>query len=661
LKIFLKYNFIFTGLFCLLNLISVAQPSKIDSLLRLLKKDKPNALKVKHLNELSEFYIKINPDTSLIFALQATMLSKELEIQKEVSRSYANMGSCFIKKGEYEKALGYFDQALMIDEDLGDKTAQANHLGSIGLVYKEQADYVTALEFFYKALKICEQIGDLAGKAQNLNNLGNVYSNLGENKKALNFYTRALNIDASIKNKAGMAKRYGNIGNIYYSELNYDLALLYFNRALRLATQMDDKAGIAADLGNIGNIYYDKQEYEKALEFYLKALDQNQAIGNRNGIAINCGNIGGLYTKKPTIASPEGETEKGYALAAKYLYRAIAIDDSLGSKYGMQYRYEALANLYQLSTEPLPDSAGGKLLNHEQMRLKALYYYKIFENYKDDIFSETKKRDLIRKELSLEFAKKNALSQAEKRSQRITLILVSSVGLIILIFAVFIFFSLQKTRKQKGLIEKSNHEKELLLKEIHHRVKNNLQVISSLLNLQSGNINDDKTLLIFKQAQVRVRSMGLIHQKLYQEGNFSDIDFGEYLEQLTSYISQMYHDGLGEISCNINISQQRFNIDTATPLGLIITELLSNSYKYAFNKGENGKINIAISRVEKQNYLLEYSDSGKGLPEDINVNKSSTLGLELVRLLTEQLHGSIKTFNKNGAVFKIYFKAETGK
>ncbi|MEW6470225.1 MAG: two-component regulator propeller domain-containing protein [Bacteroidota bacterium] len=214
----------------------------------------------------------------------------------------------------------------------------------------------------------------------------------------------------------------------------------------------------------------------------------------------------------------------------------------------------------------------------------------------------------------------------------------------------------EELSEQTRMLGRSNQEKELLLKEIHHRVKNNLQIISSLLNLQSNNISDPTALAVVRQGQVRVRSMALVHQKLYQDGNYGSIDFGEYLGQLSSYVSEMYHEGPGEISCELDIAEKHFNIDTAIPLGLILTELLSNSYKYAFGGGRDGKISVSITR-QGDGYLLFYSDNGPGLPPGVKFENSSTLGLELVSMLTSQLSGTMKTYNRDGAVFEIRFKA----
>lgn len=644
-------------LFCILfSSNSFGQNKTIDSLIVLIKNEKSNVNKVKHLNKLSALYRSSNPDTCLSLALQALILAKEINLKSEIGNCYGNLGICFRLKSEYHKALGYFKQALVFDKELGDKKSEAIHLENIGIVRKELAEYPKAFEYYFKALKINEAIKNKHGIASNYSNIGNVYSNLGENIKALRYYLKALKIDRSLNDKAGITKRYGNIGNIYYSLQKYDIALSYYFRALKIAKEIGDKNGTAADLGNIGNVYYDKENYILALDYYLKALATNETIGDKNGMAINCGNIGSLYTKVPSLPPPNGESEKGYGLAAKYLYKAIAIDDSIGTKYGLKYRYESLSVLYEVSSDPLIDTIGGKLLNNEEMRLRSLYYYKMFIKVRDAIFNEEQKKELIRKELNFEFEKKNAIAKQESRIQRMFLVLISSIAILFLLSVIFIFLSLRKTRKQKNAIEKSNKEKELLLKEIHHRVKNNLQIISSLLKLQSNTITDASTLTVIRQAQVRVRSMGLIHQKLYQAENFSEIDFKDYLEQLTSYVSEMYYDGIGEIVCELNILEKKFNIDTATPLGLIITELLSNSYKYAFKKGENGKINISLKHIDHNNFLLVYSDSGTGLPNNLDIEKNSTLGLELVGLLTSQLNGSIKSYNNNGAVFEINFK-----
>jgi PAS domain S-box-containing protein len=204
-------------------------------------------------------------------------------------------------------------------------------------------------------------------------------------------------------------------------------------------------------------------------------------------------------------------------------------------------------------------------------------------------------------------------------------------------------------------IRTSLKEKELLLKEIHHRVKNNLQVVSSLLNLQSNTINDEIALSAFKDSINRVSSMALVHEKLYESKNFADIDFKGYLE---SIMNDVYHFSQlnGRIQFKMDIDEISLGLDDAVPCGLIVNELVSNSLKYAFPNENKGIIEISFKRIENETFHLIVHDNGVGLPAQFDFENNTSLGLNLVKLLSKQIEGRVKYTRDNGTKFKIAFK-----
>ena len=204
-------------------------------------------------------------------------------------------------------------------------------------------------------------------------------------------------------------------------------------------------------------------------------------------------------------------------------------------------------------------------------------------------------------------------------------------------------------------VRASLEEKEVLLKEIHHRVKNNLQVISSLLKLQAGYIKDDRILEVFKESQNRVRAMALIHEKLYQSDDLAKTNFAEYIRSLVTDLFRSYSISSRLIKLNVNVEDVRLSIDTAIPCGLIINELISNSLKYAFSLGQAGEVSIHLFPESEDYYTLIVQDNGSGFPSDLNFRNTKSLGLQLVCSLTKQLHGTIDLKCQPGAVFKISF------
>jgi two-component sensor histidine kinase/putative methionine-R-sulfoxide reductase with GAF domain len=204
-------------------------------------------------------------------------------------------------------------------------------------------------------------------------------------------------------------------------------------------------------------------------------------------------------------------------------------------------------------------------------------------------------------------------------------------------------------------IKLSLREKEVLLKEIHHRVKNNLQIITSLLNLQSAQLKDPESLTLFRESQFRVRSMALIHEKLYQSKDLARIEFDSYVRDLMVYLFRSYAANPDQIRMRIETNDIYLGIDTAIPCGLIISELVTNTIKYAFPGGRRGELHVGLV-PEANGYLtLVVEDNGIGLPQDFDWRESDSLGLQLVNTLSSQLHGDIQVSGEGGTSFRITF------
>jgi PAS domain S-box-containing protein len=205
-------------------------------------------------------------------------------------------------------------------------------------------------------------------------------------------------------------------------------------------------------------------------------------------------------------------------------------------------------------------------------------------------------------------------------------------------------------------IRASLKEKEVLLKEIHHRVKNNLQVISSLLNLQATQIRDKETAQVFRDSQSRVKAMSLVHERLYQSSDLARIDFAGYVQDVTHHLLRSYQSGPRGVRLKVDVDPVSLNIDTAIPCALIINELVSNALKYAFPNGRDGEIRIRMNQIGTDDLNLSISDNGIGFPAGISWEHTDSLGLQLVRSLTDQLNGSIQCQLDKGAKFDIRFR-----
>lgn len=209
-------------------------------------------------------------------------------------------------------------------------------------------------------------------------------------------------------------------------------------------------------------------------------------------------------------------------------------------------------------------------------------------------------------------------------------------------------------REAEEQIKTSLREKEVLLKEVHHRVKNNLQVVSSLLFLQSQTVQDEETRRILEESRNRVKSMAFIHKQLYQSTNVAQIDFSPYVRNLARNLLDSYRTNGNGITLDVHVDEVFLSLDMAIPCGLIINELISNALKHAFLNGPEGQISVDLHRVGEKNVLI-VSDNGVGLPGEIDVVSAKTLGLQLVSALVKQIEGRLELTRDKGTVFKITF------
>jgi PAS domain S-box-containing protein len=225
-------------------------------------------------------------------------------------------------------------------------------------------------------------------------------------------------------------------------------------------------------------------------------------------------------------------------------------------------------------------------------------------------------------------------------------------------YFVAVFEDITERKEYESQLEESIKEKEVLLKEVHHRVKNNMQVISSILNLQSSYIADETALGILRESQDRIKSMSFVHESLYQSKTMSEVNFSEYIENIARNLFHSYGRPEGGIKLDFNLEEVYLNLDTSIPCGLIVNEIVSNSLKYAFQGRPEGRIVIEFSKQSEEKLKLIIRDDGIGLPENLDVESAESLGLQLVTTLITQIGGELEIVVSKGTSFNILFKEQ---
>jgi len=348
-----------------------------------------------------------------------------------------------------------------------------------------------------------------------------------------------------------------------------------------------------------------------------------------------------------------------YVLYVNYIF-SLKKNDPAIKRIFSKFRVKDFTELFDFITK---DSKG--IVNNNA--LINLYFFSsnvFFKNEQyDQAFKYLKKANVITKQIySEELAqtlaafesnkvreqKEIEISREKEKNKTYFIFIIITIGF--LIFSVVLIFII---RSKRAKLAEKNKENELLLKEINHRVKNNFQTISSLLELQSRKVTDEGFKEILKEGQNRINSLSLIHKRLYQNNEVSTICFQDYCKELINQNVIVYK--FDKINLDILMKNILLDIDTAIPLGLILNELSTNTFKYAFDDKNNCQIKITLDEIEVGEYKLTYRDNGKGLPADMNWSTLKSLGLVLIKRLTKQLHGQMNYFFDNGAVFEITF------
>lgn len=445
------FNFIF------LIPTTFAQQKKVDSILSLIEKDNLDTTKVKHLNALSWLLKNQNPDTAIFFSKQALDIltpktsiefpfSDKIIEEKPISilraKTMYQLGALYQMKGDYTQALDYALKTLDIANAQKDKKLISSCLSKLGNIYTDKANYPSALDYYLKALKLETELKNNSNIAWMLTNIGSIYLHQNDFKKALEYHFNALKMNEELKNKSGIMGNHVNIGIVFYSQKDYAKAIEYYNKALKTAEEDDNKNVIVAILGNIGNIYHEQKDFENAINCDFKALKISEELGNQYYTAGILCNIGEVYTKTGNFKEAE-----------KYLKKAIELNKKMGTLDFLMESERIISEMYDLAGR------------HKD----ALFHYKNSVALKDSIYSEENKKQLISKEMSFQFEKKEAILKAEHDKEMVIaeekktkqqIIIWSIIGLLVFVvmFLGYIFRSLRITRKQKQIIEVQKNE-----------------------------------------------------------------------------------------------------------------------------------------------------------------------------------------------------------
>lgn len=579
--------------------------------------------------------------------------------------SLFNLVDQYFQQNDTTQCFQLLDSMLQVYVEQNSVILQSDVLNEFGYNYYRLGNFNQSLHYYQQSLAIEQAMSDTVTTIGRLKNIGMVYWAMGRNQSALNQYLNALNLAQLLKRPQSIASVCNSIGLLQYEMEQYDKAQEYYQIALGEWAHSKDTLRLAFVHNNIGQVYFDQGNYDSALLFYQKALQWKKEINKPNTLPTTLYNLGNTYLSLGEIDTAVNYLNESYRIAQQYgMKGAVAsASNSLGELY-LADKKLPLARSYLDTTKVFLTQLDSRSIRLDYFRLEALYhekseqpvkalfYQKQWAALRDSLFNEERLKVIeAQAEYTLkqeEQARENAelqatVAQAESKQQRQYTLFALLGGALLMVVSIILFRMYRSNRKMKD----RNAD---LVREVHHRVKNNLQSISSLLSLQSRRLEDKGAKKAMNETQLRIQSTALIHRRLYGH-QLTDVKMSDYLKELIPQVL----DSFGcKVDLRLSIDDIMLDVDQAVPIGLIVNEIVSNACKYAFPDHTNPILEVSFQQASPESYQLIIQDNGPGYDPEAT-KEAKTFGTKLVQLQASQLNGNRKYSNQNGVMFQLSF------
>lgn len=527
-----------------------------------------------------------------------------------------NIGLIFSNNSVYDSALVYFDKASRIFEALKDTMRIVQCKINTGIAYKDLGSYQNAFSVTVDAARMLENSSPSTEAAAAYTTLGNTLKEMRRTKEALAYHHKAIEIRGIQKDSAGIAGSYNNIGNVYKSYNQFDTALKYYLSSLELKRKFGPKRSLVTTIDNIAETYLGLQQYELAEQYQLQAMALRNEADDKDGWMTTANRLAGLY-----LARNELEKARAMALEVK-----VEVNNPI-------YRRQELENALLLKEISLA---------LKDYRQATMYADRVIQ-LKDSLFSEDMSESISRmnvrfqteqQQRRLELAQQNAIIKDQQiTTQRYFIILLGSAVLLLIIIS-YLLHTVSRLRKR------SRQRTELLMTELNHRVKNNLQMISAILNLQTQTADSLREVEILEAARSRIQSIGIVHNLLYQKHYDGYVDVNSLISRIVQHLERAFENNEKKVCVSLTGEEIHLQADQAIPVGLIINELLTNMYKYARLQGQSLQVSINLSMEHGRCQLYLIDNGEEWSMDEARINQKG-LGLMLTDMLVHQLQATL--------------------
>jgi two-component sensor histidine kinase len=584
---------------------------------------------IKSLNLIAEFYWNSrNYDSTKNYARNALLEADRYHIDSLKGDSWLYLGMVSYEAGNFKKSIEEYKRASSAYKQANQLPSLATSYLNIGVSERKLSKYAEAVSYYLLSAGIFEALKNNEYLSSTLNSIALCFVELNNYPKALEYNKKSLVIRQKLNDRQAIAQSLNNIGFTFKRYKQPDSAIYYLNKSLAMYKPEKDSSEIVLTLQNLGSSWKMKGDLKKAENYVKRSLHIAANYGMTEEIARGNADLAEIYTQ---------QKKYGQALTAINITNSTAqklkLPELLMDAYTIKY------NLY---------SRAGDFKN-------ALLYLNKRGDLKDSLFSVAKNRTIDELEIKYQTDQKikdiaalhlqNSLGQKIVKQQKLSIIvLVIAAVLLLLLFAI--------AYNSFRIKNKANQRIQTLMRDLHHRVKNNLQILSGLFSMQIENLSDENTKIALRENEARLTSMNLIHNKLYLDNTTTKIEMNDYLTKLLNHIK----DSFGvykqrEVSLRIDVGNIMLEADKAVAIGLIANELTTNAFKYAFTEA-GGEIHLGLKLIEKSKLLLTLWDNGVGLKEE-NKDKAPSFGLRLVNLMARQLNSTLIIKSNPGVFYQM--------
>lgn len=516
----------------------------------------------------------------------------------------------------YYKDIDSADSIINLALEHSEKTQKPIDLGHSyyrkGIIFDIQGKTDDAAKYLFKGIKQLKKTDDWRGLSAAYNNLSVYYFNIFEYKKVIEVCQKEIDLYDELGLNAEKASALNNMALAYKYLEQPKKALDIQLETLELFKQSGDKNGTQSAYANIGTSYFDLHEYGKALEYFKESEKISEAQSNKFNLITVYNSMGQTY-----MALEEFE------LAKEYLEKALEIAESYDSKERIQYIYQSLSDLAETKKD----------------YKSALEYYKQFHALGNEVYQTERNDAMAKYEKKFEvFESREKQREAQlKVIERERTILYISIGtLVLLIVLSLLIYAVRMRNKAIRASKVELESRNRLMREMHHRIKNNLQLVESMLNIQSRRMNEDSAAQL-EGVRGSIQAMAGIHEGLYSQGSGEHIDSKQFFSNLEENLKRSDQN---EVNLTVHSDPFKTDIDTVVSIGIIVNELFTNSLKYAFKENDEKKIEVELQK-EKDTLLLKYRDFGRGMSE-LEDNRSTSFGMKMINATLRKLKAEMK-------------------